>query len=48
MELPHHPEDDTETSAKAPMTGRAKVIIAVIVVLVALVVVLHLTGVIGE
>ena len=47
MDLPNLPEDENETTQRTPMSTAAKLTIATVVVLVLLMVVLHLTGVVG-
>jgi hypothetical protein len=47
MVLPRHPEDDDETATEQPRTAGAKIVIGLVVALIVVIVVLHLTGVIG-
>ena len=47
MDLPKSPEDENETTERTPMSVGAKSMIAAVVVLLALIIVLPLTGVIG-
>ena len=50
MDLPSHPDTDDSAGAPAPASRTswpARVLIGLIVALVALVIVLHLTGVVG-
>ena len=47
MALPRHPGDDDNTEIENAPSPRTKVIVALVVTLIAIVVVLHLTGVIG-
>lgn len=48
MDLPNLPEDESEGRARAPMMLRTKLVIALGLIALLLIVVLHLTGVIGE
>jgi hypothetical protein len=50
MDLPSHPDTDDSANSPAPAARAnwpARVLVALIVALVALVIVLHLTGVVG-
>lgn len=47
MDLPKSPEDQNEVTERAPMSRAAKWMIAGLVVVLALMIVLHLSGVIG-
>jgi hypothetical protein len=47
MSLPRHPGEDNDAPTDKPMSRGTKVMIALAVGLVVIVVVLHLTGVIG-
>lgn len=47
MDLPESPEDERETTERAPMSRSAKWTFAGLVVVLALMIVLHLSGVIG-
>lgn len=48
MELPSHPESEEERDQKAPTGNRGvRIFIVVIVALLAAIVILHLTGVVG-
>ncbi len=47
MDLPTSPEDENKTTERAPMSRAAKWAIAGFAVVLALMIVLHLTGVIG-
>lgn len=48
MDVPNLPQDEPEAPARAPMTLRSKLVIALGLIALLLIVVLHLTGVIGE
>lgn len=48
MDVPHLPEDQSDSLDQTPMTLRTKIIGASIVVALALIVVLHLSGTIGK
>ena len=47
MDLPKPPEDENEATARTPMSATAKWMIVAVVALLALIIVLHLTGMIG-
>jgi hypothetical protein len=48
MDLPSHPESSEPGSEPPPRPGRAgTVVVAALLVLVALIVILHLTGIVG-
>jgi hypothetical protein len=47
MHLPQLPEDEDETTERSRIPTSAKLLIAALFVVIALVVALHLTGVIG-
>jgi len=48
MDLPHLPEDEAGFPDRTPMSLRTKVVIVVIALALAVIAVLHLTGVVGE
>jgi hypothetical protein len=48
MDLPKLPEDENESTERTPMSRGAKWMIAAVVLLVALMIVLHLSGVLGR
>ena len=47
MDLPKSPEAENEATERTPMSAAAKWMIAAVAALLALIIVLHLTGVIG-
>lgn len=48
MDLPNLPEDQSETPDPTPIAPRTKLLITLGVIVLALIVVLHLTGVVGK
>jgi hypothetical protein len=48
MALPRHPGQDDTTPIEKPPSRGTKMVIAVVMALVVIVIVLHLTGVIGS
>ena len=47
MRLPQLPEDNDDTTERPPVPTSAKLLICALILVIALVVVLHLTGVLG-